>query len=78
MALVREFVHAPKDENRVHEEVECGYLSFTARGETYLQLDTYGSKHRKLTGKVSQSIQIDAAAARELMGLLRKTFPGLA
>ena len=76
MALVRGFVFAPKDENRVHEEVECGYLSFTARGETYLQIDTYGSKHRKIPGKVSQSIQIDSDGARELLGLIRRTFPG--
>ena len=78
MALVRGFVHAPKDENRVHGEVECGYLCFTAHGETYLQLDTYGSKHRKIPGKVSQSLQLDADGARELMGILRRTFPGLA
>jgi len=78
MALVQDFVHTPKDENRIHEEVECGYLSFTARGKTYLQLDTYGSKLRKNPGKVSQSIQIDDDGARELMRLLRKTFPGLA
>jgi hypothetical protein len=78
MALVRGFVHAPKDENRVHGEVECGYLSFTADGKTYLQLDTYGSKHRKIPGKVSQSLQIDGEGARHLMALLRKTFPGLA
>lgn len=78
MALVRDFVHVSKEANRVHSEVECGYLSFTASGRTYLQLDTYGSKGRKIPGKVSQSIQLDAHGARELVVLIRRTFPGIA
>jgi hypothetical protein len=78
MALVRDFVRVNKANNRVHDEVECGYLSFTSSGRTYLQLDTYGSKGRKIPGKVSQSIQLDADGARELVALLRRTFPGIA
>jgi hypothetical protein len=78
MALVRDFVHVNKGENRIHGEVECGYLSFTSSGRTYLQLDTYGSKDRKIPGKVSQSIQLDADGAGELLALIRRTFPVLA
>ena len=78
MALVRDFVHVSKGGNRVHGEVECGYLSFASSGRTYLQLDTYGSKGRKIPGKVSQSIQLDADGARELVALIKHTFPGVA
>lgn len=77
MALIRKFVHVDKDA-RVHGEIDCGYLTFTSGGRTYLQLDTYGSRGRKIPGKVSQSIQLDVDGAREVVALIRRTFPGVA
>jgi len=51
MALVREFSQIQKATNHVHGEVECGWTTFEDAGATYLQLDTYGSGHRRHPGK---------------------------
>ena len=77
MALIEKFMPAPKDNNRVHEGVECGWTRFERKGRVYIQLDTYGSMSRKVPGKVSQSIQLDRDGAIELLRLLRQTFPGV-
>jgi len=58
-------------------EVECGWAIFTTAGRTYLQLDTYGSQTRAIPGKVSQTIQVDEDAARQLKRLIERAFPGL-
>lgn len=75
MALVRRLGRIVRQRNRVHEEVECGYLVFERDGITYLQLDTYGRPDRMTPGKVSQSLQFDAEAARQLVAIIRQTFP---
>jgi hypothetical protein len=78
VALIKVFAPAGAgDRGRVHGEVECGYTAFESGGKTYLQLDTYGSSERAIPGKVSQSIQLDEEAARQLKRLLRHTFPGI-
>lgn len=77
MALITSFTEFAKDTTAVHGPVECGYAIFERDGRRYLQLDTYGSQHRRRPGKVSQSIQLDRERAQELLGLIRKTFPGL-
>jgi hypothetical protein len=53
MARIVEFHEVIVDSNRVHERVECGYRVFTAESQTFVQLDTYGSKDRKIPGKVA-------------------------
>jgi hypothetical protein len=58
----------------VHDEVECSVTVFVSNGRTFLQLDTYGSKSRQLTGKVSQSFQLDEPGATKLHALIGKTF----
>jgi hypothetical protein len=75
MALIRMFVQTQKQANRVHDEVECGWTRFDHEGQTYLQLDTYGSRLRQIPGKTSQSIQLDVVSASELLKLIRQTFP---
>lgn len=75
MALLRDFVKIHKNQNRVHDTVECGWTVFEKDGQTYLQLDTYGSSMRQIPGKISQSIQLDAQAAGELVGLIHSAFP---
>jgi hypothetical protein len=78
VALIKAFAPAGVgNRGRVHGEVECGYTVFAERGKSYLQLDTYGSSERVIPGKVSQSIQLDEAAARQLKLLLEKAFPGI-
>ena len=75
MARVRE-LFADDRSSRAHPtEVECGYLVLTdANGHRLLQLSTYGSDDRQSEKKVSQTIQIDAIVARELVDLMQQTF----
>ncbi|MFF8590744.1 hypothetical protein ACF061_04770 [Streptomyces sp. NPDC015220] len=77
MALISEFQSVSSDTQRVHGPVTCGYRTFTADGQRILQLDTYGSTERKILDKISQSIQLDVASARELLKILEEAFPGL-
>jgi hypothetical protein len=77
MARITEF-HKIAGEGRRHPtEVDCGYRAFKIGEATYLNLETYGSAERKLTGKTSQSFQLDEQGAAYLMGILRRRFPRL-
>lgn len=78
MALIEGFDPSANDAQRVHGPVRCGYRAFTVDGKTVVQLDTYGSDERAIPGKISQSLQLDVDGARELIGILREAFPGLA
>lgn len=78
MALISEFVERPSDRNRRNPSTTaCGWRAFRAGGETLLQLDTYGSADREIPGKVSQSIQLDRAAAEDLLKIITRAFPDL-
>jgi 5-methylcytosine-specific restriction protein B len=78
MALIIGFVPSSSDRRAPHPTtVTCGWLSFTGPRGPVLQLDTYGSDERQIQGKVTQTIQMDEAAARRLMELLEETFPSL-
>jgi hypothetical protein len=71
MALVRALYEAKKERQSVHGEVECAYSVFTDKhGRRYLQLETFGSPMRKLTGKTSQSMQFDEASLRDLKRII--------
>ena len=78
MALIRELKEITKDRQTVHGSVECAYSVFTgADGRRYLQLETFGSKERKIPGKTSQAIQLNESSAAELKRLIEETFPAL-
>ena len=77
MALIARFEQRPLNPNRIHGEVLCGYNSIQIGQREILQLETYGSPDRKVPGKISQSIQLDEAGARELVRILRSAFPGI-
>ena len=77
MALISGFDEVKSDRQEVHRPVSCGWRAFNTDEKTILQLDTYGSDQRKILNKVSQSIQLDRAAAATLVRLIRDTFPGL-
>jgi|GEM_PF-1131984 len=54
-----------------HSEVACTYsIVHDAAGSTCLELDTYGSPERKLTGKKSQSIRLSPNAINQLRDIL--------
>ena len=67
-----------KDRQSEHGEVECAYSIFTAEdGRKYVQLETFGSKERKIPGKTSQAIQLNEASAGDLKRIIEETFPRL-
>lgn len=71
MALVKKLGKITMDRNLVHEQVECTYTVFTdSDGYRYLQIDTYGSKTRKLKGKKSQSLQFDRESMKKLSEII--------
>ena len=71
MALVTKIERTQKERPSIHDPGNCGYTVFTGPdGKRYLQLDTFGSRTRQIVGKVSQSIQFDAAAAAERKRLI--------
>lgn len=57
-------------------EVDCGYSVVHLAGSRFVQLNTYGSAHRHIPGKVSQTLQLDEQAARQLIDILRAAFRG--
>ncbi len=77
MARITDFHEVALDSSKVHEGVSCGWRVFSSAGQRILQLDTYGSEARKFPGKVSQSIQLDEAAARDVMAILLTAFPSV-
>ena len=76
MARLKSFKELKKERNSLHSDAESTYTVFSDdAGNRYLQIDTYGSKERKLIGKVSQSIQLDQRGAYALRALIDKAFP---
>lgn len=75
MALVTELVPKESTRSSVHGKVEATFHIFSEGGETYLQIDTYGTPGRQIKGKVSQSIQLGKEGRSELLRILR-SLPG--
>lgn len=75
MAFVKEFARSGSASVRVQPtQVICRYRTGDASGTRILQLDTHGSEQRELPGKVSQTLQLDEARARQLWELLGREF----
>ena len=76
MAIVRHLERRELNEGAVHTETECSYsVVLDDLGGRYLQIDTYGSAERKMTGKKSQSIRFSMEAIRELRKVISQDFP---
>lgn len=75
MAVVIRFFRNPNERSARHDtDVECGWSIVESSSGRLIQLDTFGSKDRKFVGKKSQTIQLDRAAAEQLMAIIRQTF----
>lgn len=71
MAIVNSITHKPLGHDSQHTLVDCTYsIVDSPDGKRYLQLDTYGSKTRKITGKKSQSIRFSIEAIDQLKNIL--------
>ena len=71
MALVRKLEEQTLGTGSPHREVDCTYSIVDGQ---YLQIDTYGSKTRKMPGKKSQSIRFAPKAIAQLKTLLQEHF----
>lgn len=77
MALIVRFSERPNANIGWRSEVECGFSLGTVGDRRILHLETYGSNARNIPGKVSESLELDEEAAKELVEILRRAFPGL-
>jgi hypothetical protein len=75
MAIVRRLKPLTLEKESPHSEVECTYsIVHDDAGRGYLQVDTYGSKDRRIPGKKSQSIRFAPEAIEQLKALLARHF----
>jgi hypothetical protein len=76
MALIKKLEHAERNIRGVHQPVACSWDEFKGSdGRTFLQLVTYGSEGREMLGEVSQTIQFDEGAAKQLAEIIGRIFP---
>ena len=78
MARVRK-VEPGRQDVRVHRsEVDCFHQVAVASDQTrYLHLSTYAPDAGRDASKAGPSLQIGEDAARQLMAVIRKTFPDI-
>ena len=75
MAVVRKLERRNLEHENRHMEVECTYsITSDEQGHRFLQIDTYGSKSRKILGKKSQTIRFAPEAIEQLKAILRQQF----
>ncbi len=70
MALVNTIKKNTLETSSKHKPVECTFSKVEKDGEKFLQIDTYGSKERKLKGKKSQTIRFTPKAIKSLKDIL--------
>ena len=75
MAIVRKLEPITLEVDAKHTEVNCTYsIIIDKSSEKYLQIDSYGSKNRKIPGKKSQSIRFSSEAIAQLRSIIDKEF----
>ena len=75
MAIVKKMERIELERDSKHTEVDCTYAVLEDdKGNKYLQIDTYGSKTRKIPGKKSQSIRFSPEALKQLKEILKQNF----
>jgi PBP1b-binding outer membrane lipoprotein LpoB len=72
MALINKITKETRNA-RLHNEVEATYNLVNKNGETYIQINTFGSDDRAIKGKVSQSIQFSQDVIKEIGQILSKS-----
>ncbi len=71
MARIDNLIKGELSRNSIHEPVEASFNTFIGEdGQTYLQIDTYGSRGREMPGKKSQSIQFGPEGLSRLRDIL--------
>ncbi len=77
MAIIRSLARGSSEVSRHRTSVDATYQVISDDAGTLFHLSTYGSDDRASQPKVSQTIQLDRAAAEALRDALREAFPGL-
>lgn len=72
MAIVRKLKRITLEHGSSHSEVNCTYSIVQNEEGKSLQVDTYGSAHRKMPDKKSQSIRFSPEAIAQLREILTK------
>jgi hypothetical protein len=72
MAIVRRLKRITLEYGSPHTEVECTYAIIQGEEGKSLQIDTYGSAHRKMPYKKSQSMRFSPEAIAQLRDILLK------
>jgi hypothetical protein len=75
MALIRSITLKP-GEGRIHPtEVDAHIKIFGGFDRPQIvQIDTFGSDDRQISGKISQTIQLNKVAAEQLVEVLRRAY----
>lgn len=73
MALVKKMKKVVRN-TKVHNEVEASYSLLTRNGVNYIQINTYGSRDRKVQGVASQTIQLSEDVINQLQSILKNEF----
>jgi len=72
MAIVRKMEKISLERYSKHTEVKATYTIVKSDdGETYLQVDTYGSSERQEEGKKSQSVRFSPEAIMQLSKIIK-------
>lgn len=72
MALVTQLVQRVLKSTSTHSKADCTFdVIIDESGTKFLQLDTYGSKARKMAGKKSQSLRLAPSAIEQLKQILQ-------
>jgi hypothetical protein len=70
MAIVRKLERITLEHGSSHTEASCTYSIIQGDDGKSLQVDTYGSAHRKMPDKKSQSIRFSPEAISQLRKIL--------
>jgi hypothetical protein len=70
MAIVRKLARITLEQGSSHTEVNGTYSIIQGDDGKSLQIDTYGSAHRKMPDKKSQSIRFSPEALEQLRRIL--------
>ncbi len=76
MARVRSFGRSHKRIKAHPTEVDCEYATVGEGIDRLLHLSTFGSDGRASDHKSSQSLQLEAVRAQELVDVIEDAFPG--
>ena len=74
MARIERFQRDQMDRFQLHDEVDAKLFIQDYDGRKLMQISTYGRPGRQEVGKLSQTIQLDEQAARQLFDVMKTEF----